>query len=253
MDAELHALKIPLENKTDVFHLIDRRDKMGQAGWEAYALEIGLNTRQLDGVQALLANQTLWKKLPELEQFFAAVDALGALDYVRFAPHIIRGLDYYTGIVFETWDKDGEFRAVLGGGRYDNLVADVGGDPLPATGFAMGDAVITLVLKKFDCLPAGLGASPAQVLVTIFDEDSTSASLAFAAQLRQVGVKVSGYPEPAKLARQFKYAERIGVQFVAVLGPDEQANHTVTLKDLHSSEQVTIPQGQAIEKIKSHF
>jgi histidyl-tRNA synthetase len=245
MDAELHALEIPLEKKTDVFHLIDRRDKMGQAGWEAYALEVGLNSRQLDGIQSLLANHNLWKKLPALEEFFEAVDSLGAGEYVRFAPHIIRGLDYYTGIVFETWDKDGEFRAVLGGGRYDNLVADVGGESLPATGFAMGDAVVTLVLKKFGCLPENLGATPAQVLVTLFDESSAPAALGFAAQLRQAGVNVSCYPEPVKIARQFKYAERTGTRIVAVLGPDEQANHTVALKDLRSSEQVTIPYEQA--------
>ena len=72
---------------------------------------------------------------------------------MRFAPHIIRGLDYYTGTVFEAWDLNGEFRAILGGGRYDNLVSDVGGDPLPAIGFAMGDLVISLVLKKFGALP----------------------------------------------------------------------------------------------------
>ena len=71
-------------------------------------------------------------------RFFEIVDSLGIRPYVRYAPHIIRGLDYYTGTVFEVWDRDGEFRAILGGGRYDNLVSDVGGDPLPAVGFAMG-------------------------------------------------------------------------------------------------------------------
>jgi histidyl-tRNA synthetase len=249
MDAELLALEIPLEKKIDVFHLIDRRDKMGQAGWEAYALEIGLNSAQLDGIQVLLSNQNLWKKSPAIEEFVEAVDALGASEYVHYAPHIIRGLDYYTGIVFETWDRDGEFRAVLGGGRYDNLVADVGGDPLPATGFAMGDAVVSLVLKKFGCLPENLGASPAQVLVTLFDDSSSAAGQAFAAQLRQAGLNVACYPEPVKLARQFRYAERIGIPFVAVLGPEELANHLVTLKKLRSGEQVTISQDLAVTHI----
>jgi histidyl-tRNA synthetase len=250
VDAELHALEIPFEKKTDVFHLIDRRDKLSPSAWEAYALEIGLNSRQLDGLQALLANEDLWKNSPVLVEFQEAVAALGASAYVRYAPHVIRGLDYYTGVVFETWDKDGEFRAVLGGGRYDNLVSDVGGEPLPATGFAMGDAVVTLLLKKFGCLPENLGATPAQILVTLFDESSAPAALGFAAQLRQAGVKVSCYPEPVKLAKQFKYAERIGVPLVAVLGPDEQVNQTVTLKDLRSGEQVTLPRTEAAKKIQ---
>jgi histidyl-tRNA synthetase len=250
VDAELHALEIPFEKKTDVFHLIDRRDKLSPSAWEAYAFEIGMNSRQLDGLQALLANEDLWKNSPVLVEFQEAVAALGASEYVRYAPHVIRGLDYYTGVVFETWDKDGEFRAVLGGGRYDNLVADVGGEPLPATGFAMGDAVVTLVLKKFGCLPENLGATPAQVLVTLFDESSAPAALGFAAQLRQAGVKVTCHPELVKLAKQFKYAERISVPLVAVIGPDELANQTVTLKDLRSGKQVTLPRTEVAKKIQ---
>ncbi len=86
-----------------------------------------------------------------------------------YDPNIIRGLEYYTGTVFEARDRDGEFRAILGGGRYDNLVADVGGLPVGGMGFAMGDVVIRLVLQKYGCLPV-LKTFPAQVMVTIFDE-----------------------------------------------------------------------------------
>ncbi len=97
-----------------------------------------------------------------LQRFFTIIQALGVAEYVRYDPRIIRGLDYYTGTVFEAWDQDGEFRAILGGGRYDNLVSDVGGEPLPATGFAMGDLVASLVLKKFGCIPESSGKSPAR-------------------------------------------------------------------------------------------
>lgn len=250
MNSQLEALEIPGESKKEVFRLIDRRDKMPAAQWDANVLELGLSQSQLDGMKALLANQDLWKLSPNMEAFFASVNALGVREYVRYAPNIIRGLDYYTGTVFETWDKDGEFRAILGGGRYDNLVSDVGGDPLPATGFAMGDAVIGLVLQKFDRLPPNLSDSPAQVLVTVFDESSFPASFALAAELRQAGLKVACYPEAAKLARQFKYGDRMGIRLAVVLGPDELANNMVAVKNLQSSEQTTIPRERLAEEIK---
>ncbi len=250
MDSQLQALDIPAEQKKAVFRLIDRRDKLSAANWQAYAEEIGLSLTQLTSLETILSNQNLWKLSSNLEEFFESLGDLGVKDYVHYAPYIIRGLDYYTGTVFETWDNDGEFRAVLGGGRYDNLVADVGGEPLPATGFAMGDAVMSLVLKKFGCLPPGLDASPAAILVTVFDESSIQASMRFANQLRQAGLNVAYYPEAAKLGKQFKYAERMGIRLVAILGPDEQANQAVALKDLRSGNQITIAQADALEKIR---
>ncbi len=84
---------------------------------------------------------------------FAALEAYGISDYVQFAPHIIRGLVYYTGTVFEAWDTSGEYRAIFGGGRYDNLVGDVGGDPVGGVGFAVGDLIITLILEQYGRLP----------------------------------------------------------------------------------------------------
>jgi histidyl-tRNA synthetase len=101
--------------------------------------------------------------LPDFERFFAAIEAMGVQEYVRYAPHIIRGLDYYTGVVFEAHDLQGG-RAVLGGGHYDNLVSAVGGDPLPGIGFAMGDVMSTIVLEKYGCIPSELTLQADQVL-----------------------------------------------------------------------------------------
>ncbi len=250
MDAEFQALEISVDLRPEVLRLIDRRDKMPAKDWEAYAREIGLSPDQLEGLKAILSNQELWRKSTALERFFTAVDALGASKYIRFAPNIIRGLQYYTGTVFEAWEREGEFRSILGGGRYDNLVADVGGDPLPAVGFAMGDMVVSLVLEKFGCLPAGIGASPAPVLVTVFDEESLLPSFELAARLRQAGLKVAVYPETAKLARQFKYADKMGMKVAAILGPDERLRSQVALKDLRSGEQQSVPLGEAAKTIQ---
>lgn len=242
METELAALGIPSEIRKDVFKLIDRRDKLTPNDWEAYAMEISLSKSQLEGLKALLANTNLWHQSPRMVEIFNLISDLGLGDYVRYAPHIIRGLDYYTGVVFEAWDKDGEFRAILGGGRYDNLVADVGGDPLPAIGFAMGDLVISLVLKKFGCLPPNLGTSPASVLVTLFDEKSAALSFQIASRLRAAGIQTAIYPEAAKLSRQFKYGDRMGMRLALIIGPDEQARGQITVKDLRTGKQRSIPQ-----------
>ncbi len=194
MNAELAALYISPELRKDVFRVIDRRDKLSAADWETYARDTGLNTAQVDGLKALLADQELWRKSPELSACFGLITSLGLQDYVRFAPHIIRGLDYYTGTVFEAWDEQGEFRAILGGGRYDNLVSDVGGDPLPAVGFAMGDLVVSLVLAHFGALPKDLSASPAKVLVTVFNSTTLEGSFQLAARLPRSRNQHGGLP-----------------------------------------------------------
>lgn len=253
MDSEFSQLDIPVAQRPAVLRLIDRRDKLPAPEWAAYAAEIGLNAAQFAGLQTILADSGLWRKSDELQRFFGAVEALGVSDYVQFAPQIIRGLDYYTGMVFEVWDNNGEFRAILGGGRYDNLVGAVGGDPLPGVGFAMGDVVMGLVLKKFDCLPDGLGASPAQVLVTIFNEYGLSDAYRTAARLRQGGLSVAVYPEPAKLAKQFKYADRVGMRLAVVLGPDERAAGLLAIKDLKSGSQVNVAEAEAAGFIREQM
>ncbi|HFC09449.1 MAG TPA: histidine--tRNA ligase [Chloroflexi bacterium] len=239
MDSRLDALGIPTAQRKAVFRLIDRREKMNATAWEAYATEIGLSEAQQQGLKDLLADDRLWEQSEELVRFFAAAEALGAREYLRYAPYIIRGLDYYTGTVFEARDRDGEFRAILGGGRYDNLVGDVGGNPLPGVGFAMGDMVVTLVLEKYGRLPE-LVTQPAPILVTVFDADHLLEAYRLAAEVRAAGFNVVTYPEPAKLGKQFKYADRIGAKVALVLGPDELAAGKVALKNLATREQLLI-------------
>lgn len=250
MDSEFAALNIPAELRPGVLRLVDRRDKMSPADWHAYAIELGLTATQFEGLQRLLANNDLWQKSPELVRTFAALDALGASPYVRFAPHIIRGLDYYTGTVFEAWDQAGEFRAILGGGRYDNLVSEVGGDPLPGVGFAMGDVVATLVLKKLGIVPDPAVLSPAPVLVTVFEAGMLLESFELANELRQAGIPVACYPEAAKLSRQLKFADRIGAKIAIVLGPDELASGSVAIKDLHLGQQAVVPRAGAVQYLR---
>jgi histidyl-tRNA synthetase len=252
MDAEFERLEIPDEKKPGVSVLVDRREKMEPDAWEAYALEIGLSAEKLEGLKSLLADSKAWRHSEELVRLFAALDALGATEYVEFDPNIMRGLLYYTGTVFEAFDVSGSLRrAILGGGRYDNLLRDVGGEPLSGVGFAMGDVVISLVLHELGLIPK-LAITPAAVLVTIFSQELQPESLKLAVQLRQSGINVTCYPEAAKLPKQFKFADRMGMKAVLVLGPDEVAQGRITLKDLASGTQEGIERAaltQAVTRI----
>jgi histidyl-tRNA synthetase len=197
----------------------------------------------------VLADEGLWHKSSELERTFQVIEALGVSDYVRFATHVIRGLDYYTGTVFEVWDLDGEFRSILGGGRYDSLVEAVGGDPLPAVGFAMGGSVISLVLKKYDCLQADEAIINPPVLVTAFNQELLPASFKLATELRHSGFNVVCYPSAAKLGKQFKFGDRMGIRAALILGPEELSQNHVAVKDLLSGEQQSMPIAEVAEFI----
>jgi len=251
MDQELSKLDIDKTKRSRVFRLIDRLDKMSESEWENYAIQLGLTNEQITGIKTLLSTPNLWEKSKELSRFFELAKILDFDDYIQFSPKIIRGLDYYTGTVFEVWDTTKEFRAILGGGRYDNLVEAVGGSPLPGVGFAMGDVVISLVLEKYNCLPERIYNYPAQILVTTFDEDYITHSLEIANILRNSGINVITYPKVAKLGKQFKFCDRIGVKLATVLGPDEIEEQKITIKNLHTREQIIIKQEDLVETVKN--
>lgn len=243
MEQEIAALGVsPQEYKT-IFRLIDRREKLPLDKWQAYASELGLQSSQITALDRLLSDQGLWEKSTALQELFPALNALGVSDYIQFAPQVIRGLDYYTGTVFEAQAIKGDLRrSILGGGRYDNLLSDVGGDSIPAVGFAMGDLVITLVLEELGLIPGEISSPPARILVTIFSDETYLASLAAANQLRSAGLKVNCYPQAEKLSKQLKYADRSGISLVILLGPDEISSGSMTIKNLATGEQSTLKQ-----------
>lgn len=252
LESELNALAIVPAIQPDVLRWIDRQSKMSFSEWSAYGKDLGLRSEQIEGVTALINNNDLWKKSDALIQLFQAINALNIGDYVEYDPNVVRGLDYYTGTVFEAFEVSGELRrSILGGGRYNNLMEDVGGEPLPATGFAMGDLVLTLILEQFNLLPVDVTVSPAPVLVTVFDDKHILQSIALSSKLRENGLNVSCYPEATKLPKQFKYADRMGMHVAVILGPEEVEKNQVAIKDLLSGNQVSVPRNDAVNTIRS--
>jgi len=251
MDDRFSAYDISPEKRASVSSWIDRREKMTPEAWTEYGKEIGLSPEQITNLKEMLADQDLWKQSAELTRFFAVIDALGLSEYIRFDASIMRGLLYYTGTVFEAWEVGGDIkRSILGGGRYDNLTRDVGGDPIPGVGFAMGDVVITLILEKYGLLPKDLNTNPAPVFVTVFDQERLLASFKLASELRRAGLNVVCYPEATKLQKQFKYADRIGAKATLVLGPDEMERGQIAVKNLINGEQVSVARDDLIDTLK---
>jgi histidyl-tRNA synthetase len=239
MDQAFSDLEIEKDLRPAIFRVVDKLDKLSETAWRDNALETGLTASQVDGLLALVMDNDLWCNSSELIEFFELIKTFGVEDYVAYNPKVIRGLDYYTGTVFEAYELGGQSRAILGGGRYDNLVADVGGIPLPGVGFAMGDVVIELVLQDAGVIPSMLGDKP-QVIVTVFDENSLPTSSTLAAEIRDAGFRVVLYPEADRLGKQFKFADKLNILVAVILGPDELVNNQVAIKNLRSREQVVV-------------
>lgn len=248
IEAQLDQAGIPPDQHLAIFRLIDRKDRLSAQDWKAEALDFGLTPDHLRSIQGMIEDREAWRQSQDLVIFFETIQAMGLSDYFEFDPTIVRGLDYYTGIVFEARDAAGKFRAILGGGRYDDLVADVGGDPIPGTGFAMGDVVLKLVLEAYDALPT-LRTNPANVMVTTFDQESLPESLRYAQELRAAGLQTEWYPEPVRLSKQLKFADHQGIPIVTVLGPDEIQAGKVTIKDMATGKQLTLAREQSIQHI----
>ncbi len=250
MDSALLKIGIEGDEKALAFRMIDRRDKMRRDAWYEYGIEGGMTKEKIDALVALLENKDLWQESEELKEIFRLLDKMGLSDYFAYDPEVIRGLLYYTGTVFEARDLAKDGRAILGGGRYENLVGEVGGDPLSGVGFAMGDVMIRVVLEKYGLYPE-LKIQPAEVMVTCFDAESLADSYAVAMELRDAGLNVSCYPEALKLDKQIKYANKTGMKVLVIAGPDELAAGNVTVKDLVHRTQQTVARTEAAAAIRS--
>src|SRR5437660_1706893 len=150
---------------------------------------------------------------------------------IKLDPTLARGLAYYTGSIIEinVADLSG---SLGGGGRYDNLVGMFLGKDVPACGFSLGLERIIVVMSEREMFPQKLISSPADVMVTIWDEDSIAESLALATELRNKGLRVDLYPEADKMGKQFKYASSREIPFVAIIGDDERQRGEVAMKDM---------------------
>jgi Histidyl-tRNA synthetase len=182
-----------------------------------------------------------------MREYVAFLDALGVGDWIDFDLSIVRGLAYYTGMVFELFDAKGEFRAICGGGRYDDLLSAIGGVDLPALGFGMGDVVLTELLRSRDLLPATTLAT--EYWVAADDDALLLEVMTVAGKLRAKAQSVEYSLKPQTLARQLKTASSAGVRSVVLLRRDEFAGGTVTIKTLADGAERDVALDTFIESL----
>lgn len=228
-------------------------DKLDKIGWDAVKLEMtanGIGREAADKVQAILTGQATdlqalkavmatsekgMKGIAELEKVFSYLDA-SFRSKVSFTLTLARGLDYYTGTIFEVKAIDADMGSIGGGGRYDNLTGVFGLPGISGVGVSFGLDRIQDVMNAKELFPAQ-SSTGTQVLFVNFDEAGEAAAFRYVTRLRSQGIRAEVYPEAAKLKKQFKYADANRIPFVAIIGEEELANGTVALKDMTSGQQ----------------
>ncbi len=201
----------------------------------------------LDAVrEAFGADPQVAEALDRVTEFLGVMDDLGFGEFVEFDLAIVRGLAYYTGIVFEVFDRTGEFRAICGGGRYDRLLELVGGDPLPAVGFGMGDVVLSELLKDRGLAPE----FPRQVdwFVGAVSPGERPMARRIAAALRSSGEAVVTPLREQTVRKQFKSAASEGARRMILVGPDEVAADTVQVKDMGAGTETAVSLAALLEQ-----
>lgn len=227
-------------------------DKLAKVGPEEVKKEITTLEFSLEEAGAILEGIQGIKPCPDLQ---AVLDLLPKWnlpqEWYRFDPTLARGLDYYTGMIFEAVIPDYTAGSVCGGGRYDNLIGMFTEKSIPAVGFAFGFDRLIDALETLGLFPDYIHSSPSQVLVTVFSEPVLLHSLSLFQKLREHEIVSELYELPSySLDKQLKYANRKGIPYVAIIGPDEAKNGTVTLKHLPTRTQKTLSIEKIIEELK---
>jgi histidyl-tRNA synthetase len=253
----------------DITVAIDKLDKIGLENVRAELRERGLTEDHINALDPIFnlsgdnnaklaklkeifsGNETGSKGVEELEQLFSLISVDPTACFVELDLTLARGLNYYTGAIFEVKANDVAMGSICGGGRYDNLTGIFGMPGVSGVGISFGADRIYDVLTELGKFPQGIGEA-AKVLFINFGEAEQRYCISCVTKLRRAGVSAIMYPESAKMKKQMDYANRKGVPFVAFVGEKEVADATVTLKDMRSGEQTTMAVGEVVDYITKH-
>ena len=256
----LEALGFNADQTRALLGAIDKYEKLGDVAFQSYTDAFGpfdpaakarvLQFLQVKSLPALettireVGGERLAARLTDWRQLLEGLEALGIADFVTVDLGVVRGLAYYTGFVFEAFDRKGDLRALAGGGRYDDLVEKLGGPNLPAVGFAIGDMTMELLLEQRGLMPA-LVQGP-DVYVIVGGAAERRAALREINALRSGGFRVDYAWRDAPFGRQFKAATESGARLALIYGGDELARGVVKLRDLAKREEVEVPRDQVL-------
>ena len=240
----------------DITVAIDKLDKIGVEAVNAELLERGLSPKAVEALQPILnqesgaktqdalahlrtylaQSEVGMKGVDELEELFGLIEATGVHLNIELDLCLARGLNYYTGAIFEVKALDAQIGSITGGGRYDNLTGIFGLPNVSGVGISFGADRIYDVLTELNLFPAEL-QSGTQILFATFGQEELRYALSWAKTLREHGVPVEVYPEPTKMKRQMAFADDKRIPFVAIVGEDEMAQQKIMLKNMSTGEQ----------------
>ena len=253
---------------TDITVAIDKLDKIGLEKVNEELVERGLSAEAISKLQPILALEgSNEEKLNTIAQLLAG-DEVGTkgveetrtiLDLakdqtlpIELDLTLARGLNYYTGAIFEVKALDVQIGSITGGGRYDNLTGIFGLPDVSGVGISFGADRIYDVLTELNLYPASM-QDATQVLFAAFGETELLYALGWAKELRAKGVRVEVYPEPAKMKKQMSYADAKNIPFVAIVGGNEMETHTVMLKEMASGEQKQVTLDELCEILPNNL
>lgn len=217
-----------------VIRSLDKLEKFGEKGVEKELVKKGFGKKTKNLLKVIKTTRTS----ENLNEILAYFKKAGLENKIEFSPTLARGLDYYTGMIFEIVSKDYSSGSLGSGGRYDNLVKNNQDRYLPAVGFSFG---INRLIEALEKQGKKINNNDqTQVLVTVFDENYTEQSSLIASKLRDKKINTELYLENDKLNKQLKYADKKGIPYVIIIGPDEDKNKTLTIKELSSGRQTSI-------------
>ncbi len=225
---------------------IDKLDKVGIDGVVAEMITNGASESELAKAKALIDGSAA---VPEqVSSIINMLQGYGLAGQVEFDSSIARGLDYYTGTVFEIFlNEKMEYGSVCSGGRYDNLVDKFSSQSLSAVGGSIGVDRLLQALTEMGALES---SSTVKALILNQNESLSEVYIRIATDLRTQGINVELYYDSAKLDKQFKYAENKGIPYAIIIGDTEAKEDTVQLKDLQKREQETVPQSELADRLK---
>ncbi|KKS79176.1 MAG: Histidine-tRNA ligase, partial [Candidatus Beckwithbacteria bacterium GW2011_GWA2_43_10] len=230
-----------------IIQTIDKLDKKAEAEVVRELIDKGMST---DHAKKALLAVSAAKPTKNLKQIMTLSQQLGVPGKaLEFSPNLARGLDYYTGMIFEVVLPEDKSSSFGGGGRYDNLIGKLSGIDMPAVGIAFGFDRMVEAAEKLNLIP--VENSGVKTLVTCFDAASLPQALTAASRLREKNISAEIYPAVEKLDKQLKYADKKGVPYVLIIGPDETAKSLVTLKDMKTGKQETLTLEKAINVLKA--
>ncbi len=263
----LEALGLDETRARAILVAVDRYEKYGDAAFEGYTKEFGpidagLKARILAflGVKSLAALEEtvaafgegkLAGRLADWRRLLRALEAMGLARFIEVDLGVVRGLAYYTGFVFEAFDRKGDLRALAGGGRYDDLVQKLGGPALPAVGFAIGDMTFALLLEQLGLLPKFVQAP--DVYCVIGGEAERLAAFRDIHALRAAGWRVDYPLRELAFGKQFKAAAESGAKLALVYGGDELAKGVVKIRDLTLRTELDVPRDQVTVHVRDFF